>query len=61
MENNLIEKIIDYDDQKITVIGGRVIQLQIENYDDEAFIDLSMPEAIRLANSLLNQVELSKK
>lgn len=52
--------LINTDDQKLIIIGTNSIQLQIEQDDQEAYIDLSRKEARELAEKLIIHAEAFK-
>jgi hypothetical protein len=50
-------KVIDTDRRKLIIIEGEMIQIQIEQDEDEAFIDLSRKEARNLIAYLFKVLE----
>ncbi len=55
--NTKTTKVIDTDYQKLTVVGLQMIQVQIEQDGQEAYIDLSRNEARLLAKTLIQHCD----
>lgn len=59
--SNKISEVIDTDYQKLTVVGVQMIQVQIEQDDQDAYIDLSRNEARELARVLIEHCDQADK
>jgi len=59
--SNKLTKVIDTDYQNLTVVGLQMIQVQIEQDDQDAYIDLSRNEARELARVLLEHCNEAEK
>ena len=56
-----ITKVIDTEEQKLTVVGVQMLQIQIEQDDSDAYIDLNRNEARQLAETILKHCEEAEK
>jgi hypothetical protein len=56
-----LTKVIDTDYQKLTVLGSQMIQVQIEQDDQDAYIDINRAEARELARILVEHCNESEK
>jgi hypothetical protein len=58
---NKITELLNDDYQKLKVVGTQMIQLQIMQDDEDAYIDLSRNEAKELAKALLEHCKEVEK
>ena len=54
-------QILDNDYQRLAVNGLQIIQIQIEQDGDDAFIDLSRNEARKLAQTIIDHCDEAEK